>query len=168
MSGQTTREELSCYRIGDSGGLFPIFDATGSTIFPGRGNTKSSPMIYTSVRYSTALLEKLVYSSGIMPPKQHYVEITIPSGMSYEYFDINDLRNQGWDDASPSISKAYGNDWVLSVRSLLLIVPSVIARVDDNILINPRHSEFRSVRPSPFNKPVHWDKRLFGSASASP
>lgn len=168
MSGQKTNDEIVCYRIGDARGSHPIFDARGSTIAPGRWNTSLNPVIYTSLRYSTSLLEKLVYSSGVMPPNQHYIEITIPSGLTYEYFSIFDPSNNGWDDPSPSISKSYGDKWISSSRSLLLIVPSVIARVDENILINPAHPEFRSVRPASFNKPVHWDKRLFGSTSAPP
>lgn len=125
-------------------------------------------MIYCSRRYSTSLLEKLVYSSGVMPPNQHYVEVAVPAGVSYEFFDVNDPANRGWDDPSPSLSKDYGDDWTMSLRSLLLIVPSVVARVDENVLINPAHAEFRTVGPALFNRPVHWDKRLFGLVSASP
>ncbi len=64
---------LTSYRIGDPRGTYPIFDATGSTLHPGRWNTPASPMIYTSEHYSTAMLEKLVHGSGQLPPDQHYV-----------------------------------------------------------------------------------------------
>ena len=168
MSGQVTKEQILCYRIGDIGGRYPIFDATGSTIAPGRWNSASSPVIYTSRVYSTSLLEKLVYSSGVMPPNQHYIEITLPVGLSYEYFNIHNYVNRGWDDPTPVVSKMYGDAWSISLRSLLLIVPSVIARVDENILINPKHPDFGLIRPAIFNKPVHWDRRLFGSAGAPP
>ena len=60
---------LKSYRIGDPAGAYPIFDATGSTIFPGRWNTPGSPIIYSSEHYSTALLEKLVHGSGSLPPR---------------------------------------------------------------------------------------------------
>jgi RES domain-containing protein len=69
---------LTSFRIGDPGGAYPIFDATGSTIAPGRWNTPGSPLIYTSDHYSTALLEKLALGSGPLLPNQHYVEITLP------------------------------------------------------------------------------------------
>ena len=58
---------LTSYRIGDPHGTYPIFDATGSTLHPGRWNTPASPMIYTSEHYSTAMLEKLVHGSGQLP-----------------------------------------------------------------------------------------------------
>ena len=168
MSGQITTNEIVSYRIGDPHGTYPIFDFVGSTINPGRWNTAFYPVIYTSMYYSTALLEKLVYSSGILPSNQHYIDIKIPTGSSYEVFDVNGLANRGWDDPGPSVSKAFGDAWLLSGRSLLLIVPSVIARLDENVLINPKHPQFPSIRPATFNRPVHWDRRLFGSASASP
>jgi RES domain-containing protein len=43
---------------------------------------------------------------------------------------------------------------------LVLIVPSVLARVDKNILINPDHPEFGRITTG-LHPPVWWDKRLF-------
>jgi RES domain-containing protein len=86
VTAQVLDRTLSSFRIGDPGGAYPIFDATGSTIAPGRWNSPGSPLIYTSEHYSTALLEKLVHGSGRLPPNQHYVEITLPVGLSYEVF----------------------------------------------------------------------------------
>ena len=57
---------LKAYRIGDPDGRYPIYDATGSRLYPGRWNTPASPMLYTSEHYSTALLEKLVHGSGVL------------------------------------------------------------------------------------------------------
>src|SRR5258708_8240183 len=85
--GQQRDRVLTRYRIGDAYGAHPIFDATGSTLNPGRWNTPASPMIYTSEHYSTAMLEKLVHGSGQLPPEQHYVVVTIPNAVSYEVFN---------------------------------------------------------------------------------
>ena len=117
-------------------------------------------MIYTSEHYSTAMLEKLVHGSGSLPPNQHYIEITLPNGLSYEALNIAHLP--GWDDAVPSASKTYGETWQQAHRSTILIVPSVVARVDRNILINPDHPEFSQISYS-LHYPVWWDVRLFGS-----
>lgn len=46
----------------------------------------ASPIIYTSEHYSTAMLEKLVHASSVLPPNQHHIRITIPNGTSYEIF----------------------------------------------------------------------------------
>jgi RES domain-containing protein len=48
VSAQVLDRTLTSVRIGDPNGTYPIFDATGSTIAPGRWNTSGSPIIYTS------------------------------------------------------------------------------------------------------------------------
>jgi RES domain-containing protein len=149
-----------CFRIGDPGGKYPIFDATGSKIAPGRWNTATSPMIYSSQHYSTGMLEKLVHGSGKLPPNQHYIEITIPNGLSHEMFDPASLP--GWDSPVTTVSQGYGEKWQQDKRSLLLFVPSVVARVEKNVLINPEHPEFPKITTS-LHQPVWWDSRLFGA-----
>jgi RES domain-containing protein len=159
VTAQILDRTLSCFRIGDPNGAYPIFDATGSTIAPGRWNTSGSPMIYTSEHFSTALLEKLVHGSGRLPPNQHYITVTIPRGLTYEMFSPPTLP--GWDRMPATVSKAFGEQWCLERRSVILIVPSVVARLDNNILINPTHPEFQSLETS-LHEPVFWDRRLFG------
>jgi RES domain-containing protein len=160
VTAQILDRGLECFRIGDPAGSHPIFDATGSTIAPGRWNTAGSSLIYTSEHYSTALLEKLVHGSGRLPPNQHYIRITIPMGLTYEAFSSPSLPD--WDRMPATVSKTFGEKWCLERRSLILIVPSVVARLDRNVLINPGHSEFRHVEAS-LHEPVFWDRRLFGS-----
>lgn len=158
MTPQRLDRTLTAYRIGDPDGVYPIFDATGSTLAPGRWNTPGSPVIYGSEHYSTALLEKLVRGSGQLPPNQHFVAITLPRGLSYEIFSAPSLP--GWDNMPATISKHYGETWCRERRSAILLVPSVVARLDRNILINPAHPEFPQIETS-LHEPVFWDRRLF-------
>ena len=158
MTAQKLDRVLTVYRIGDPDGEYPIFDAAGSVRFPGRWNTPASPMLYASEHYSTAMLEKLVHGSGSLPPNQHFIVITIPNGVSYEMLDPAQLPD--WYLESASASQAYGEKWQQEKRSLLLMVPSVVARPEFNCLLNPEHAEFRKVTYS-LQRPVWWDKRLF-------
>lgn len=158
MTAQKLDRVISSFRIGDPDGQFAIFDATGSTLYPGRWNTPSSPMLYTSEHYSTAMLEKLVHGGGLLPPNQHFVEIQIPQLLSYEAFDPASLPD--WAAADPHASQKFGEAWQVSKRSLLLFVPSVVARREKNILINPEHPEFHKVTGL-LHEPVWWDSRLF-------
>jgi RES domain-containing protein len=157
-AAQTLPRVLKCYRIGDPEGEHPIFDAKGSTLHPGRWNTSASPMLNCSEHYSTAMLEKLVHANGIVPPNQHFIEITIPNGLSYEMF--NTAAVPDWHLASMAPSKAFGEAWQQQGRSLLLIVPSVVARLEQNFLLNPQHPEFPQVTAS-LHQPVWWDARLY-------
>jgi RES domain-containing protein len=160
VTAQILDRSLTCFRIGDPAGRFPIFDATGSTIGPGRWNTSGSAILYTSEHYATALLEKLVHGSGRLPPNQHFITISIPHGLTYEVFSPPGLLE--WDAMPATVSRTFGEKWCLEKRSLVLIVPSVVARPERNFLINPAHSEFSRVEKT-LHEPVFWDRRLFGS-----
>lgn len=74
-------------------------------------------MIYTSADCATAMLEKLVHGSGRLPPDQHFIEITLSVGLSYETVNLPDLP--GWDLSDGSVSKPYGQAWLHAGRSLL-------------------------------------------------
>lgn len=149
---------LSAYRIGDPNGRYPIFDDVGSTIAPGRWNTPTSPVIYAGEHYSTAMLEKLVHANGLMPPNQHFIEIAIPIGVSYEV--VTKDRLPGWDSPEPAASRAFGAEWIHQRRSAVLLVPSFVARIEQNILINKAHED-AGVITYGLATPIWWDSRLF-------
>lgn len=65
-----------------------------------------------------------------------------------------------WADPLGSDSKAYGEAWQTSKRSLMMIVPSVVARMEHNYLINQEHQDFYKIQTS-LHRPVWWDRRLF-------
>ena len=161
MTAQRLDRVLTTYRIGDPDGRFPLYDPNGSALFPGRWNTAETPMIYTSEHYATAMLEKLVRSNGEIPPNQHDIEITIPNGISYEVFDPAFLPD--WMDRDAQSARKYGARWHKERRSLILIVPSIVARIERNVLINPDHPEAPQVRHG-LHHPVWWDQRLFSPA----
>ena len=158
MSAQRTDRVLSCYRIGDPNGAHPIYDAEGARLYPGRWNTHASPVIYTSEHYSTAMLEKLVHANLVMPANQHFIEITIPNGTSYEVFQT--AAHPGWDSRNETICKTFAQDWYQQKRSALLIVPSMPARVERNFLISPAHSDAEAITHR-LPEPVWWDERLY-------
>ncbi|MDN5870942.1 MAG: RES domain-containing protein [Nitrococcus sp.] len=133
-------------------------DATGSRLYPGRWNSADTPVIYAFEHYSTAMLEKLVHGAGHLLPTQHYVKITIPRGVSYEAVTKDTLR--GWDAPEPRLSRAYGARWIRERRSLILVVPSFVARIERNVLINPAHEAFGRIETD-LAEPVWWDARLF-------
>jgi len=115
-------------------------------------------VIYTSEHYSTAMLEKLVHANSVLPPNQHYIKITIPPGVSYEIFQTADYP--GWDAADETGCKRYGEKWVHDERSALLLVPSIPARIERNILVNPRHPDAGKITFD-LPEPIWWDERLY-------
>ena len=83
----------------------------------------------------------------------------VPSGVTYEV--LNPAHLPDWYLQTCAASRPYGDTWQQSKRSLLLIVPSVVAREEHNILFNPQHPEFPQVTDS-LAVPIWWDSRLFG------
>ena len=164
FQAQILDRTLVCYRIGDPAGTFPIYDARGSVIAPGRWNDPGTPVIYASEHYSTAMLEKLARGNGALPPNQHFMVITIPRGLAFEIATKD--RVPGWDTLEPSASRQFGTRWVAEQRSAVLLVPSYVARVERNVIINPAHPDANKIESS-LPEPVWWDERLF-SVGAKP
>jgi RES domain-containing protein len=158
VPSQRLDRTLICYRIGDPNGEFPIYDARGSALYPGRWNTADTPVIYASEHYSTAMLEKLASGNGRIPPNQHFITITVPASVPYEVVTKDALPR--WDTPDPSASRAFGASWVREQRSTILLVPSYVARMERNIIINPAHEGAKRIETS-LAEPVWWDRRLY-------
>ena len=116
-------------------------------------------MIYAAEHYSTAMLESLANLERELPPNQHYIEITIPAGVTYEVANADHLPDWYRSDTTPA--RLFGRRWYVERRSAVLFVPSVVARVDRNIVINTTHEDFPKFKPG-LETPVWWDERLFG------
>ena len=159
MTGTRTDRVLTAFRIGDPEGAHPIYGSEGARLYPGRWNTPASPMIYASEHYSTAMLEKLVHANSVLPPNQHFVRITVPNDTSYEIFQT--AAWPGWDGRDEGVCKRFGEAWYAEARTALLLVPSIPARLERNILINPDHPEAAAIVHD-LPEPVWWDERLYG------
>ena len=149
---------MTAYRIGDPDGEHSIWDDGGARKNSGRWHKAGSSVIYASEHYSTAMLEQLVHFSGDIPPNQHYIEIIIPAGTSYEV--VNPDGIPGWADAAGETARIFGCAWYAEIRSAILIVPSIVARMERNVIFNTGHDQFRHIKTG-LETPVWWDARLF-------
>ncbi|MDA7965451.1 RES domain-containing protein [Ruegeria sp.] len=149
---------LTAYRIGDPDGEYAIWDPGGARKNSGRWHEAGASLIYASEHYSTAMLEKLVHFSGDVPPNQHYIEITIPIGTSYEV--VNPDLIPGWAEPGGEAARRFGRQWYAENRSAILIVPSVVARMERNVIFNATHDQFPNIEIG-LEIPVWWDERLF-------
>jgi len=149
---------MRAFRIADR--RFPIFDGTGARLLGGRWNSPGRPVIYAAETYAGALLEVLVHSNLGRVPKTHAaIEISIPNAVAVESLD--GLSLPGWDAAGQVASRAFGDEWLGTKRSAVLLAPSTVLRGrEHNVLINPEHPDFlRIVASEP--QDVQWDSRLF-------
>ena len=158
MRPRTLRETLRAYRIGDPAGRFPVWSAEGAKRTSGRWHEAGAEVIYASASYSTAMLEALVHWNGALPPNQHFIEITIPKGTSYEVVTADMIPD--WVHPGGEAARRFGREWYGERRSAILLVPSVIARMERNVVINRRYPEFEGITVG-LETPVWWDRRLF-------
>jgi len=147
---------LRAFRIADM--RHTIFDGTGAMMHGARWNSPGRRVVYASETYAGALLEILVHGSGCVPGSQGYIEIEIPAGMSIEELAPDALPR--WDSASFETARAFGDAWYDQRRTPVLMVPSVVTRLERNVLINQEHPDFKKIRASE-GLPVRWDKRLW-------
>jgi len=144
------------WRIADN--RHPIYDGTGAMAWGARWNSPGHPVIYASASFACAMLERLAHAGiGSIPKDQHSITIDIPA---IDIEEITAVDISGWDLPDLSVSRAYGDGWLHSKRTAVLVVPSVVARPDRNVLINPAHPDFRKITHST-SEPVVWDRRLF-------
>ena len=97
-----------------------------------------------------------------LPPNQHYIEIAIPAGVTYEVASADHLP--GWHRPDGTSARLFGHRWYSERRSAVLFVPSVVARVERNIIINATHDDFPtnkagSRNADPVGRAVVWVKR---------
>ncbi len=156
---QAPAPSWQAWRIAD--GRFDPFSPVGASMVGGRWNSPGLGVIYASRSHAGAMLECLAHA-GIGPvPRTHVaVEIAIAQAVAIERHDESDLPT-GWDHADLRVARAFGGAWIRERRTAVLVVPSVVARREGKVLINPRHPDFSGIvagRP----EPVVWDARLFG------
>jgi len=134
----------------------------GAKVSGGRWNRPGNAMLYTASNIALACLETIVHinASGL-PLNRYLVRIEIPDQIWRRRTSFpNDAATVGW-DAEPAgkVSLDYGDHWLASGRSALLIVPSVIVAEEHNVLINPAHADTASIKATKLRK-WQYDARL--------
>lgn len=156
---QSPSQAWQAWRIAD--GRFDVFSPVGASQVGGRWNSPGLGVIYASRSYAGAMLECLAHAGiGRMPRTHVAIEIAIAAAVSVEQHGESSLP-LGWDLADQHVARTFGDAWIRERRTAVLVVPSVVARREMNVLLNPRHADFKRILAgSP--EPVVWDARLFG------
>ena len=156
---QARSQAWQAWRIAD--GRFDPVSPIGASLVGGRWNSPGLGVVYASRSYAGAMLECLAHAGIGRVPRTHVaIEIAIAGAVSVERHDESSLP-VGWDHANLRVARAFGDAWIRERRTAVLVVPSVVARREGNVLLNPQHPDFKKiVAGSP--EPVVWDARLFG------
>jgi RES domain-containing protein len=149
---------MQIYRIGDE--RHPLWDGTGAALVGGRWNSPGRQVIYGSLSFACAMLEILAHANiGRVPLTHRFLVASVSDDITVERHSAASLP-VGWDVDNSSSARNFGDIWLAEARSAILLVPSVVARLESNALVNPLHPDATRLKISASEKVV-WDKRLF-------
>jgi RES domain-containing protein len=135
----------------------------GGLYVSGRWHHQGWPVVYTSATPSLAALEVLVHvDPGLAPTDLRLIEIDVPDGIDTETCDPTLLTADWQRFPAPVALQDFGTEWLSSLRTPVLTVPSAVLAIERNYLINPAHpdaSRIRIVREQAFS----FDPRLIKS-----
>lgn len=119
------------------------FTGEGARLYGGRWNSVGVPVVYTASSFALALLELMVNArSGHIPPGLVYATVDIPEEIVIAALDVADLPENWFVAPAPPQCQAAGDSWIRRNDSVALVVPSAVARVESNVLLNPNHADF--------------------------
>jgi RES domain-containing protein len=119
------------------------FSGEGARRYGGRWNSPGVPVVYTAENFSLALLEIMVnVSNSHIPVDMVYATVDIPDDVALDTLDPNVLPANWFEYPAPAECQRLGDRWAASGSSVGLRVPSAIARIEKNVLLNPAHRDF--------------------------
>jgi len=150
---------IKAYRLTKQRYQDTAMDGEGAARYGGRWNSPGQRVVYTSGSLALAMLEILVNLEDESTLHDAYVafELSIPDELAL-YLD--DALTEGWRENPPNaISRAIGDEWIISESSVVLAVPSAVIPLEYNFLVDPNHPDFgKIVVEGPFA--VDVDPRL--------
>jgi RES domain-containing protein len=120
------------------------FDGEGARISGGRWNSVGRAVVYTAATTSLGLLEKIVYTKARLLPFYFTVPVTFDADL-VETVEPGRLPADWRSLPAPFTLKRIGDEWVDSMRSCILEVPSAIVPHESNYILNPKHADFSSL-----------------------
>ena len=137
---------MKLWRIAAETRKYPATDLSGggAASSPGRWNNDKEPVVYSAPAIAMAVLETAAHvdDSGL-PLNRYLVEIDVPDDVwaKREEIDIAKLPPTWAAIPAGRASVKVGSNWLSSLTSPILMVPSVIVPEEWVSLINPKHSE---------------------------
>lgn len=153
---------MRVWRICSQAHASSTLTGAGGLYAAGQWHHKGHPIIYTSATPSLAALEVLVHvDPALAPSNMRLLEIDVPVELAVELCDPEQIVSDWSVYPAPSELQDFGSQWLASLRSAVLRVPSAVMQVESNLLLNPRHPHFSSVSVVQ-DLPFSFDSRLLG------
>jgi RES domain-containing protein len=150
------------WRIAAETRSYPATDLSGAGAAknPGRWNEDSQRVLYTAPTIAIAVLETAAHIDAAgLPLNRFLVGIEVPDSAwaAREELNIHALPATWSAIPAGKASVAIGAEWLRSIRSLVLVVPSVIVPEEPATLLNPAHPDASKLTATVV-RPFEYDK----------
>jgi RES domain-containing protein len=139
----------------------------GARLFGGRWNSPGVRVVYASSSLALAAVETFVnLEPNLRPADLVSIQGAIPDTIEIDRLDVKTLPAR-WHESRDESLRRFGDAWIRSGKSAVLLVPSAAIRGEWNVLLNPAHSVFGAIQlrdPEPFE----FDTRMFRPTSSTP
>lgn len=130
---------MRAWRITSRRYAHAAFTGEGAARSPGRWNQSGVPVVYLAGSLATGILEILVHVN-----ERSYLAAFVAIEVEVPDAHIETLQHlppdwQQLPEPYPASTQQLGSEWVQSLRSLALKVPSAVVPAEFNLLLNPRH-----------------------------
>jgi len=148
------------YRLVKTRWLDDAFTGAGARRYGGRWNSKGKPCIYLAGSISLAMLEVMVHLDDYrLLGKYTVLEVQLPEDAILQ-LSTDQLPSDWRDEPAPGSTAELGDDWLASMSSMALAVPSVIVPQERNYILNPEHPDFPAVIETAIRVDFEPDQRL--------
>jgi len=138
------------------------FDGEGAYRYGGRWSSPGTRLSYASEHQSLAMLEYFVHLDKDDPPPDLVLAVAdVPDDLTRAKIEVRDLPDNWRDAAAPPELTAYGDEFAARGEHCVLLVPSVLAPNENNLLINPAHPDYGKIVIRGL-EPLRYDTRMFG------
>lgn len=125
------------------------FDGEGARLAGGRWTSPGRRAVYTASSTSLAILETLAHVDTRSMPDLVVFRIGVPDDLERTEVLVENLP-KGWRTVpGPQELTGFGDEWLDLGDTALLVVPSALVPIEQNVVINPEHNDFKEIDISP-------------------
>jgi RES domain-containing protein len=144
------------------------YSGEGARLFSARWNSAGTSLVYTSLSLSLAAIEVFVHLEVRDEPGDLVsIAADLPvaeSRIEKEKLETLAKLSSDWRNLDNRELQRMGDEWIRSMRSLTMMVPSAVIDGEWNVLVNPAHSDAAKIKVET-TKPFRFDPRMFDQKS---
>ena len=135
------------------------FSGEGSFLFGGRWSSHGTRLSYASTYRSLAVLEYRAHMDPAFAARDLVIAtLIIPEDVSIA--PTPPLPKNWRQSPAPETLRIVGDQFIASSEAAIMLIPSVILPEENNVLINPKHPDFKRFNLHLELVPFHFDTRL--------